>query len=198
MFTKEDGETAVSAARKVIEASVRNEPELDIEYPDKFDRKMGVFVTINKYPSEDLRGCIGYPEPIFKLKDALERAADNATRDPRFPNLKEDELDDIVVEVTLLTPPEEIEYEDPDELVDKVKCGEDGMIVSRGPYKGLLLPQVPVDQGWDEETFLSHTCRKAGLSMKEWKSGNCKIEKFRGEIYAEETARGEVVKREIG
>ncbi len=197
MFTEEDGEIAVRAARKIIDASVKNKSEPDIEYPEKFDEKMGVFVTINKHPSDDLRGCIGYPEPIFKLKDAIERAADNATRDPRFSNLKEDELDDIVVEVTLLTPPEEIDYDDPDELVNEIKCGEDGLIVSRGPYKGLLLPQVPVDQGWDEESFISHTCRKAGLSMNEWKSGNCKVEKFKGEIYAEKTPRGDVVKREI-
>lgn len=198
MFTKEDGEKAVRAARKVIEASVKDEEEPEIDYPDKFEEKMGVFVTINKYPSEDLRGCIGYPEPTFKLKDALERAADSATRDPRFSNLRESELGDIFVEVTLLTPPEEVDCQDPSELPEKIKCGEDGLIISRGPYKGLLLPQVPVDQGWDEETFLSHTCMKAGLGPNEWREGHCTVEKFKGQIFAEKSPRGEIVERKIG
>ncbi len=197
MFSDKEGEAAVKAARMIIEAKVKGDKYPDIDYPDRFDKKMGVFVTINKHPTGDLRGCIGYPEPIFTLKMALEKAAESATNDPRFPPLGEDELSGIVVEVTLLTPPEEIDYENPDELIQKINCGKDGLIISRGPYKGLLLPQVPVEHDWDEDEFLSHTCRKAGLTAKSWRKGDCSVEKFQGEIFAEKEPVGEIIKKEL-
>lgn len=197
MFTKEDGEIAVKTARKAIESKVKDESMPDIDFPGKFTKEMGVFVTLNKYPSEDLRGCIGYPEATFKLKDALQKAAQSATKDPRFSPLREDELDEIIVEVTLLTPPQEIEFSDPEELPKKIECGRDGLIMSRGPWSGLLLPQVPVGQGWDEEEFLEHTCLKAGLNRKAWKEGGCEVKKFQGEIFREKEPHGEVVRKEI-
>ena len=196
MFDDEDGELAVRAARRYIEAKVKGESSPNIDFPDKFDKEMGVFVTLNRHPSDDLRGCIGYPEPIFPLKDALRKAAKNATEDPRFPSLREGELDSIVIEVTLLTPPSEVDYDDPDELPSKIKCGEDGLIISKGPWKGLLLPQVAVDQDWNEEEFLAHTCRKAGLNTNAWKDGTCGVKKFQGEIFSEKEPHGEIIKRE--
>lgn len=198
MFTREEGEKAVKIARQVIESHVKGESVGEFDHPEKFKEEMGVFVTINTYPSDNLRGCIGYPEPIFKLKEALVKAAKSATNDPRFHRLGEDELDDIIIEVTLLTPPEEIEYEDPLELPEKIECGRDGLIISKGPWKGLLLPQVPVEYNWDEEEFLAHTCMKAGLNRGAWKEGSIDVEKFQGEIFAEESPRGNIVKKEIG
>jgi len=197
MFTQEDGECAVKLARKSIECSVKNENIPDMDLPKKFEKKMGAFVTINKYPSEELRGCIGYPEPTHPLKDAIIQGAQSATRDPRFSPLGEKELDSVIVEVSLLTPPENIEYEKPTELPEKVMCGKHGLIVSKGPRRGLLLPQVPVDQDWDEEEFLDHTCRKAGLLPDEWREGSCQIEKFEGVIFKEEEPYGDIVKRDI-
>ncbi|MFP4001266.1 MAG: TIGR00296 family protein [Thermoplasmata archaeon] len=197
MFTKEDGENAVRTAREAIECAVKNEKIQVKDLPEKFDDKMGAFVTINKYPSEELRGCIGYPEPTFPLKDAIIKGAQSATRDPRFSPLREEELDSIVVEVSLLTPPEKLEYGEPSELPKKVICGKHGLIASKGARRGLLLPQVPVDQGWDEEQFLSHTCRKAGLRPSEWKDGDCEIEMFEGVIFKEEEPHGEIVRRDI-
>ncbi len=198
MFTQEDGEKAVEMARKAMESAVKDEDMPRFEYPEKFEDKMGAFVTINRYLSEDLRGCIGYPEPTFQLKKAIQQGAQNAAvSDPRFPPLEEDELDSVVVEVSLLTPPEKVEYVDPSELPDKITCGKHGLIASKGSRRGLLLPQVPVDQGWDEEEFLDHTCRKAGLRPTEWRNGNCQIESFEGVIFAEKEPYGEVVKRDI-
>lgn len=194
MFTENDGEFAVKTARKIIESKIRNESLPDIEYPEKFDRKMGVFVTLNKYPSENLRGCIGYPEPVLPLKEALKKSARSATEDPRFPVLREDELDSIIIEVTLLTPPEKVKFDSPGELPKKIECGKDGLIVSQGPWQGLLLPQVAVDNNWDEEEFLSYTCRKAGLSLDTWKEGKCTVKKFQGEIFKETEPRGKIVK----
>lgn len=198
MFTQDDGEKAVEMARKAIESAVRNEEMPAFKYPEKFEKKMGAFVTINKHPSEKLRGCIGYPEPTFPLKKAIEQGAQNAAvQDPRFPPLEEDELDSVVIEVSLLTPPEKVEYEEPSELPDKITCGKHGLIASKSSKKGLLLPQVPIDEGWDEEQFLDHTCRKAGLRPTEWRKGECEIERFEGVIFAEKEPYGEVVKRDI-
>lgn len=197
MFTQEDGEYAVKLARKAIESAVKDETIPEIDLPEKFEEKMGAFVTINKHPSEELRGCIGYPEPTYKLKKAIIQGAQNATRDPRFSPLREGELESVIVEVSLLTPPEDVEYEEPDELPEKVVCGKHGLIASKGARRGLLLPQVPVDQGWDEEEFLDHTCRKAGLRPSEWREGNCQIEMFEGVIFKEEEPYGDVVERDI-
>ncbi len=197
MFTLEDGEKAVKTARKAIESAVKNEYISDIELPQKFQKKMGAFVTINRYPSEDLRGCIGYPEPIFPLKDAIVKGAENATQDPRFPALRKNELDSIVVEVSLLTPPKKLKYDDPKELPEKIICGKHGLIASMGGRRGLLLPQVPVDQGWNEKEFLDHTCIKAGLRPSDWREGNCELEVFEGMVFAEKEPYGEIVKREI-
>ncbi|MFW5907699.1 MAG: TIGR00296 family protein [Candidatus Natronoplasma sp.] len=197
MFTQEDGENAVKLARKAIERAVKNEAMPEVNLPQKFEKKMGAFVTINKYPSHDLRGCIGYPEPTFQLRESIVKGAQNATQDPRFPALREAELDSIVVEVSLLTPPERLEYDDPEELPGKIQCGKHGLIASKGARRGLLLPQVPVDQGWDEEEFLDHTCRKAGLRPTEWREGNCNLEVFEGVIFAEKEPYGEIVRREI-
>ncbi len=198
MFTHEDGEKAVKIARESIESAVKEKEMPQISVSEKFEKKMGAFVTINRFPSEELRGCIGYPEPTFPLKKAIERGAQNAAvSDPRFPALEEDELDSIIVEVSLLTPPEELDYEDSSELPEKVICGKHGLIASKGSRRGLLLPQVPVDQGWNEEQFLDHTCRKAGMLPTEWKKGNCKIERFEGVIFAEKEPYGDIVKRDI-
>ncbi len=197
MFSEEDGELAVKTAREVIEAKVKGGSTPEIDLPDKFDREMGVFVTLNRHPSEELRGCIGYPEPVYKLKKAVVKAARNATEDPRFPPMGEDELGQMIVEVTLLTPPEEIQVDERSKLPDKIVCGEDGLIISRGMNKGLLLPQVPVEQGWDEEQFLAHTCRKAGLPPDSWKDESCTIQKFQGQIFREKAPNGDIEERQI-
>jgi len=197
MFTQEDGEQAVKLARKTIECAVKDEDMPKMELSKKFEKEMGAFVTINKYPSEELRGCIGYPEPTYPLKDAIIQGAQSATRDPRFPPLREEELESVIVEVSLLTPPEDVEFKRPDELPEKVICGKHGLIVSKGTRRGLLLPQVPVDQDWCEEEFLDHTCRKAGLNPNEWRNGNCQIEMFEGVIFKEKEPYGDVVKRDI-
>ncbi len=199
MFTQEDGEKAVALARSAVESEVKGEDIPDLELPDKFSEKMGAFVTLNRHPSEELRGCIGYPEPTFQLKEAIIQGAKNAAlQDPRFPRLKEEELDSVVVEVSLLTPPEKLEFDEPEELPKKIVCGKHGLIIAKGGRRGLLLPQVPVDQDWDEEQFLDQTCRKAGLRSKEWREGNCDLQVFKGVIFAEMKPNGEVIKREIG
>jgi len=188
----EEGEKLVRYARHVIENHVRGSK---IDEIDGFDEKAGVFVTINKFPEKELRGCIGIPEPVMPLKEAIKESAISACHDPRFPDLREEELDNIVIEVTVLTPPKLIEAK-PSEYKNYIKVGRDGLIVEKGFYRGLLLPQVAVEYGWDEEDFLRHTCMKAGLMPDEWMDERTRIYTFQGEIFAEEEPHGKIKKIE--
>lgn len=193
MVSEEEGEKLVRYARNVIENHVRG---YEIEEIENFNEKRGVFVTINKFPSKRLRGCIGIPEAIYPLKKAIKESAISACHDPRFPDLREDEIDEIVVEVTVLTPPQIIKCE-PSEYKNNIEIGKDGLIAEKGFYRGLLLPQVPVEYGWNEEEFLRNTCIKAGLPPDAWMDKDVKIYKFQGEIFAEEEPRGKVKKIDL-
>ncbi len=198
MYSEEEGELAVLAARKVVENYVRGEVQHDLDLPDGFEEKSGVFVTIDTFPARELRGCIGYPEPFFPLREALVKASQEATRDPRFPPLREAELDDIVIEVSLLTPPEEVIARKPKEILKSIVIGRDGLIARKGVFRGLLLPQVAVDWEWDVEEFISHTCMKAGLKSDDWLKGDTRIYKFSAEVFGEKMPRGEIERRVLG
>ena len=137
---------------------------------------------VNKH--NNLRGCIGYPEPVYPLLDAvIDSAISAAIRDPRFPSVDESELDILDYEITVLTKPRLIEVEKPIEYLDNIIIGEDGLIVERGFYRGLLLPQVAPEHNMDKEEFLSHTCMKAGLRPDAWLDENTKVYKFQGQIF---------------
>ena len=190
-----DGVFLVKTARQAVTEflSNGNRIKLEAEYEKKFSFDSGVFVTLNK--PDGLRGCIGFPMPEKKLSYAIiEGAIAAATEDPRFPSVTTKELNDITFEVTVLTPPVEIDVSDPVEYLTKIKVGRDGLIIRHSFYSGLLLPQVPGEYGWSVEEFLQHTCHKAGLEKDFWKSGKAKIEKFEGIIFKEETPNGEVVR----
>lgn len=197
MLSKEEGEKAVKFAREVIESYVRGKELKDEELGEKFREKSGAFVTILTYPDRDLRGCIGIPEPIYDLKTSIVESARSATRDPRFPPLKESELPKVIIEVTILTPPRLVEVKNPREYLEKIKVGRDGLIAEKGFYRGLLLPQVPVEWGWDVEEFLSQTCIKAGLPPDAWIDEDTKIYSFQGQIFAEKEPYGDVEERKI-
>ena len=191
----EDGEKAVRYARYVIEKHVKGEEIEDKPDGKIFEEKHGVFVTINKYPSKMLRGCIGIPEPIMPLKDALKEAAISACHDPRFPPLQENELDEITIEVSVLTKPELIKVSKPEEYIKEIKAGRDGLIIEKGFYRGLLLPQVATEYGWNEMEFLNETCMKAGLPPDCWFNEDVKIYRFQAVIFEEEEPRGRIVRK---
>jgi hypothetical protein len=192
-----DGAVLVKTARKAVTEflSNGNRIKLESDIEEKFSFNSGVFVTLNN--PGGLRGCIGFPMPEKKLSHAIiEGAIAAATEDPRFPSVKTNELNDIVFEVTVLTPPVEIDVSDPMEYLEKIKVGRDGLIIRHSFSSGLLLPQVPVEYGWDVEEFLQHTCEKAGLARDTWKNESVKIEKFEGIIFKEETPNGAIVREE--
>ncbi|MDP8011609.1 MAG: TIGR00296 family protein [Thermoplasmata archaeon] len=188
-YTDEEGEFAVKTARSAVKNYLFKGNTGNYRFPEKFEKKSGVFTTINSYPDNELRGCIGFPEPIMPLKDALIKSAIYAaTEDPRFSPLNKEELDKVIFEVSLLTVPEEIKAKIP----ENVEIGKDGLIVEYGFYSGLLLPQVATEYNMDQETFLDQTCIKAGLSPGCWKNSNVKVFKFQAEIFKEERPKGNI------
>jgi len=198
-LSDEEGKFLVELARNSVKQYLTNREHIQppADTPKKLLECCGVFVTINtvKHAEQELRGCIGYPYPTNPLVEAvIDSAIQAATGDPRFPSMSAKELPDVVFEVSVLTPPELIETNNPKEYVSKFKIGEHGLIIERGPYKGLLLPQVPVEWGWCEEEFLCQCCMKAGLPPDTWLTKGTRIYRFKGIIFEEQTPMG-VVKR---
>ena len=196
-LSKDDGHILVKTARMIVTQYLKNgiKAKLEKEFTENFSFKSGVFVTLNS--TLGLRGCIGYPLPDKSLFNALEDAAISAaTKDSRFSVVKSKELDSITFEVTILTPPEKIVVSKPEEYLSKIKVGRDGLIVKHGFYSGLLLPQVPIEYGWNEKEFLEYTCEKAGLPKNYWKNSETEIQKFEGIVFKEENPNGKVI-REI-
>jgi len=152
-------------------------PEVIPDNP-KLIRKQGVFVTLKI--NGELRGCIGYPLPVKPLYQAvMEMAVAAATEDYRFPPLSPEELDRLSIEISVLTRPKKVNR--PEEVI----VGRHGIIISKGYNQGLLLPQVPLEYGWDLETYLSHGCLKAGLHPDEWRRG-VNIEVFEAQVFSED------------
>ncbi|MCQ2964982.1 MAG: TIGR00296 family protein [archaeon] len=184
MLTQEDGDYLLKIAKEAIETFVKTNRKIEIpsDCPNYMKEDLGVFVTLNK--NQNLRGCIGYPEPIMPLINAIiDSAISAAVRDPRFPQVSENELEDLDYEITVLTKPQLIEVKTPEEYPTKVNIGEDGLIVEKGFFKGLLLPQVATEYNMSSEEFLSHTCIKAGIRPNAWLNENVEVYKFQGQIF---------------
>jgi uncharacterized protein (TIGR00296 family) len=199
MLTETEGRAAVKLARKTIESLLSGgefpkSQDLGIDLSPVFEEYRGVFVTLTEEGL--LRGCIGHPYPDSTLEEAImDSAISAATRDPRFPPVEEEELKNIVVEVTVLTQPEKINAA-PKDLPDKVVIGKHGLIVKQGYYQGLLLPQVAPENNMDSIDFLSHTCMKAGLSPDAWVKG-AEVYCFEGQIFKEKEPNGEVIEEKF-
>jgi uncharacterized protein (TIGR00296 family) len=202
-LSSEEGKLLVGLARKAVEKYLKTRKRISVpeDVPKKLLQLCGVFVTINsiKNGEKELRGCIGYPYPTTPLAQAvIESAISSATQDPRFYPLSLSELDKVVFEISVLTPPETIEVKKSSEYPSKIKVGKDGLIVERSMFKGLLLPQVPVEWEWDEEEFLCQCCIKAGLPPDNWLLDDTKIYKFQAIIFEEEKPKGEVKRKALG
>lgn len=194
-LTEEEGKYIVKLARETIIEYIKTGKKKQLSHiPDNLRTKCGVFVTLNKIRnnSAELRGCIGYPEPTLPLYEAIIDSAINAaTADPRFPPVTLQEMDNIIVEVSVLTPLQLIKVNNPKEYPKNIRIGIDGLVIECGWNKGLLLPQVPVEWGWDCEEFLTNCCFKAGLPPDQWLLPNVKIYKFQAIIFKEEKPNGE-------
>ncbi len=178
VFTIKQLNILMTIAKESVEAAV-NDRFLEHVPPDDATllEPGAAFVTLKKHGN--LRGCIGHVLariPLYMCISEMARSA--AVHDSRFAPVSLSELVDIAYEISILTKPEPI---DPDDI----KVGRDGLIISQGVYSGLLLPQVPVEWGWNREQFLIQTCRKAGLSGSAWQDSDVKLEAFRAIVFDE-------------
>lgn len=179
-FTLTDQEKEYLKGLARISILMRLYPERGASLPqpptDKLREHLGAFVTLKKRGR--LRGCIGHVVGDRPLWETISRMAQSAAfGDPRFPPVTAGEYDDLDLEISILSPLEEC----PDPNL--VEIGRHGLVVRRGARSGLLLPQVPIEWNWDRETFLAHTCLKAGLPETAWKEPDARLLWFEAEVF---------------
>jgi len=196
----EDGVTLVRLARRAVEEYLRSGRVIELpEVEERLLAKGMTFTTIRKLLGGDLvlRGCIGYLVPVEPLaKNVVTTALAAAFEDPRFEPVSLEELDQLIFEVSVLSVPQDIKARGM-ERTREVEIGQDGLVVEYRVYKGVLLPEVPVEYCWDAETFLSETCIKAGLDPDCWLSDRVRVKKFVARVFRELTPRGEVVEVDL-
>jgi AmmeMemoRadiSam system protein A len=175
-FSLEERTLLLKLAHDAIAASFTG-TNLDLNPPtEHFAEHRGAFTTLHQ--AQELRGCVGYVFPLYSLyRTVAETALAAAFNDSRFAPLQQHELPGLNVEISVLTPLQVIDVED-------VEVGKHGLVITFGQRRGLLLPQVPVEHGWDRETFLQQTCMKAGLPADAWEHG-AKVESFTAEVFSD-------------
>ena len=158
-----------------------------------------VFVTLlDNSAGRVLRGCIGNPFPERPLlRQTAISAVEAATLDPRFEPVRLDEMNQIILEVTVLSPPEQVEVSNPLKLRDEIVVGRHGIIVNGVGQRGLLLPQVAVEEGFNSEEFLSQCCLKAGLLPDAWLARKVQVSRFEGQVFSEERPGGPVLEKKL-
>ncbi len=173
----EERSALLGIARRAIESYLRERKVPGIEgAAGKLSEAGSAFVTLTK--NRRLRGCIGYTEAVAPLYRVVQECAvAAATEDPRFPPVSAAELPSLRIEISVLTPLVPI-------LPEEVEVGRHGLMVTKGRMRGLLLPQVPSEMGWDLETFLDQTCVKAGLPSSAWRHG-ATLQGFTAEVFGE-------------
>ena len=178
MFDDNQRTVLLQIAREAIEVQLKIRESLDPFREDFLHQPGSAFVTLTI--NEDLRGCIGTTDAREPLGEAIKHCAISAAfRDPRFPPLTKEEYPSIHLEISVLSPFRKVDH--PEEVI----AGTHGVMITRGYYRGLLLPQVATEYGWDRDTFLSYTCRKAGLPPGAWKDPATTIEVFTAEVFSE-------------
>jgi len=178
-LSEDEKATLLRIAKSSVEAAVRGAPQKTETPPyERLHEKRGAFVTLKK--QGQLRGCIGYVLPVKPLYQAVSDVAVSAAlRDPRFPPVTPEELNELEYEISVLTVPRKIKN------IEEIIPGRHGLIIKRGYFEGLLLPQVATEYGWDRETFLKHTCLKAGLEPDCYLHPDTEIYVFEAEVFNE-------------
>lgn len=189
-----EGAELVTLARTAVEKYLLESVVIGSE--KDMQQKAGIFVTLNYVTTskkEYLRGCIGFPlpeKPVYQ--GVIEAAIAAATEDPRFPPLDKHEIDNIIFEVSILTPPQEIRV-NPADYGKEIQIGRDGLILHWRFGSGLLLPQVAVELKWDVKEYLSNICYKAGAPPDVWLDRGSKLYKFQAAVFKEVEPRGKVI-----
>jgi len=177
-LSKTETEFLLRTARRSIAEYLNTGQAPAFEAPEKLREPGAAFVTLEK--EGRLRGCIGYTQAVEPLyRTVSECAVKAATQDPRFHPMQADELASLHIEISVLTPLQKVAS------LDEIEVGRDGLMIVMGKYRGLLLPQVAVDNGWDRDTFLEQTCHKAGLPADAYKSPEAVLYRFQALIFGE-------------
>jgi len=179
-LTEQDKNELLALARKSVEYAIENEKayEPQANASEALNQERGAFVTLKK--DGQLRGCIGYTSPIKPLYMTVRDTATlAAVRDPRFQAVSASELPKLHYEVSVLSPLRRVTD------IEQIKVGQHGLIMKNGSSEGLLLPQVPVEQHWDQHTFIEQTCIKAGMKPDCWKDEDTDIFSFTAVVFGE-------------
>ncbi|MFQ5605199.1 MAG: AmmeMemoRadiSam system protein A [bacterium] len=182
-LSKAEQKTLLKFARESIAANLRGEDPAAFENQSpRLSEERGAFVTLLK--NNSLRGCIGFVQSYKPLYETIKEVAVAAAfRDPRFPPLSENELPEIIIEISVISPMQKIQS------IKKIKIKRHGLFISHGKSQGLLLPQVAVNNKWDRQTFLEHVCLKAGLKKNDWKNPEAEIMIFQAQVFKEDSKR---------
>lgn len=175
-FSDEERRILKDLARSSIEDVLLGRQEEAPDVPKTLKKKMGAFVCLKT--KGELKGCIGYLRAYAPLDETVKRmAVEAAFHDPRFMPLDLDEWRHTDIEISVLTPMKKISD------VGEIEVGVHGIYIEGDSGSGLLLPQVATENGWDRETFLEHTCLKAGLPPKAWQSKGTTIYIFSADVF---------------
>ncbi|MGD0337586.1 MAG: AmmeMemoRadiSam system protein A [Bacteroidota bacterium] len=179
-LTDDDKLLLLDIARKAIERAVQGQSQPEIpQHSEALDQPCGAFVTLTE--KGELRGCIGYTEAVLPLIETVRDVAPrSALEDPRFASVEPEEIGDLEIEISALSPMRQIAD------IDEIVVGTHGIMMQQGYSKGLLLPQVATEYNWDRDTFLRQTARKAGLPYDAWKNPMTKIFIFSAEVFHEQ------------
>ncbi len=182
-LTEKEQQVLITIARDTLQRYLdkRQVPALSAyPAPAALQKECGVFVTLKNKQNGELRGCIGYIDGVKPLREAVrDCTVDAATRDQRFAPLQTGEDQTVQIEISVLTPPEKIA------TINAITIGKHGLIISKGLHRGVLLPQVPVEWGWNRADFLNAICQKAGLPDGAWKEG-AELYIFTAQVFREQ------------
>jgi uncharacterized protein len=194
------GEQLVRLARRAVEKYLNESVIITADNLDGLSQNAGVFVTLNYLSNnkEHLRGCVGFPLPEKKLyQSVIEAAIAAATQDPRFDPVNKEDMENIIFEISILSPPQKIEVQNPKDYKNCINIGRDGLILKWKYGSGLLLPQVPVELNWDVDEYLANICYKAGASPDAWLMPESQLYKFEATIYKESEPNGKILKVDL-
>ncbi|WP_069806480.1 TIGR00296 family protein [Vulcanisaeta thermophila] len=204
-YTLDEGKLLVKLARDAVSQYLRTRRIMEPpkELPEKLLKdKYGVFTTIEVFMGRnkrgELRGCIGFPQAVYNVAMGVIRSAiAAAVEDPRFEPMSPEELDKVTFEVSILSPLELLEPGNPRDYLNKIVIGRHGIVIQRGYYSGLLLPQVPVEYCWDAMEFLNEGCVKAFLPPDCWLDEDTSVLIYEAQIFREVEPNGDVVERDL-
>ncbi len=201
VYDLDDGTRLVKAARNSIELFISNphfQKDVVKKSVEDLDRSHGIFVTLLHYPTRELRGCIGFPRPVGAIGElVVDAAVAAAFEDSRFVSVSRHELDDLIVEVAVLSDMTKVSGGESKRL-SEIKIGRDGLMIEYGLRMGLLLPSMAVENVWNKKRFMEEACEKAELPRNYWMQPNVKLYRFESQLFVEETPKGNVVEAKYG